>query len=41
MPGIHGPYESLARYRDFLASLNLKGFSVDSVQWRQMPGQED
>lgn len=41
MLGIHGPYESLDQYRDFLASLNIKGFSVDSVQWRQMPGQED
>lgn len=41
MLGIHGPYESLDQYRDFLASLNIKGFSVDSVQWRPMPGQED
>lgn len=41
MLGIHGPYESLDQYRDFLASLNVKGFSVDFVEWRKMPGQED
>lgn len=41
MIGIHGPYESLDQYRDFLASLNIKGFAVDFVEWRNMPGQED
>lgn len=42
MKGIHGPYESLDGYADFLSSLNLPGFSVGKVAWRnQFPGQED
>ncbi|WP_236860630.1 transglutaminase-like domain-containing protein [Candidatus Reidiella endopervernicosa] len=42
MKGIHGPYESLDEYANFLSSLNLQGFSVGEVVWRnQFPGQED
>lgn len=41
MKGIHGPYDSLREYADFLSSLTLKGFSVAEVKWREMPGQED
>lgn len=41
MRGVHGPYESLSRYADFLASLRIRGFAVESVEWRNMPGQED
>lgn len=42
MKGVHGPYESLDGYADFLSSLNLPGFSVGEVAWRnQFPGQED
>lgn len=41
MNGIHGPYDSLSEYRDFLASLNIKGFSVAEVRWRDMPGAVD
>lgn len=33
MMGVHGPYDSLDGYRDFLAGLNLKNFSVDFVKW--------
>ena len=38
--GIHGPYESLDEYASFLSSLNLKGFTLQEVVWRDMPGQE-
>lgn len=41
MQGLHGPYESLDEYRDFLASLSIPGFSVGEVLFRSMPGQED
>jgi len=41
MIGLHGPYETLEGYADFLASLNIKGFSVGEVKWRQMPGTYD
>ena len=41
MSGIHGPYDSLTAYADFLSSLNIKGFSPQSVKWRDMPGQVD
>jgi len=41
MRGVHGPYESLSGYADFLATLRIRGFAVDTVEWRDMPGQED
>jgi len=41
MKGIHGPYDSLDEYRDFLSSLRIKRFSVGQVMWREMPGQSD
>ena len=41
MIGVHGPYETLEGYADFLASLNIKGFSVGEVKWREMPGSYD
>lgn len=41
MQGIHGPYDSIDEYRDYLASLNLPGFEVGKVVFRDMPGQED
>lgn len=42
MTGVHGPYDSLEQYADFLRSLNIKRFSPESVEWRpNFPGQED
>lgn len=41
MEGTHGPYESLDDYKTFLASLNLKGFAVEMVKWRDIAGRED
>ena len=41
MNGIHGPYDSLDGYKDFLASLSIRGFSVDFVKWRDWPGTVD
>jgi len=41
MIGLHGPYETLEGYADFLASLNIKRFSVGEVKWREMPGSYD
>lgn len=41
MNGLHGPYDSLSEYSDFLAALNLKGFKVGDVRYRNMPGVED
>lgn len=41
MNGIHGPYNSLAEYVDFLASLRIKGFAVATARWREMPGEEE
>lgn len=41
MQGIHGPYNSLADYEEFLSSLDMPGFEVAEVRWREMPGQED
>ncbi len=38
MNGIHGPYDSLDDYKSFLASLNMSGFKVADVWWRDMPG---
>ena len=41
MLGIHGPYDSLGEYREFLASLRIPGFETDDVVFRDMPGEED
>ena len=41
MEGLHGPFESLDNYRDFLASLSIRGFAPEAVSWRDIPGQED
>ena len=41
MQGVHGPYNSLDEYRDYLSSLSLPKFGVDGVIFRNMPGQED
>lgn len=41
MIGLHGPYETLDGYADFLASLRIKSFAVGEVKWRQMPGTYD
>ena len=41
MQGVHGPYDSLDKYRDYLASLSLPNFKVGKVIFRDMPGQED
>jgi hypothetical protein len=41
MKGIHGPYDSLNEYRDFLDSLSISGFKVLSVYYHDMPGSED
>jgi hypothetical protein len=41
MQGVHGPYDSLNEYRDFLDSLSISGFKVGSVYFRDMPGTED
>ncbi|WP_135622409.1 hypothetical protein [Solemya pervernicosa gill symbiont] len=41
MQGIHGPYDSLDGYHNFLASLNITGFEVGEVAYRDMPGDED
>jgi hypothetical protein len=41
MKGIHGPYDSLNEYGDFLDSLSISGFKVLSVYYHDMPGSED
>ncbi|MFC1673608.1 transglutaminase-like domain-containing protein [Pseudomonadota bacterium] len=41
MIGIHGPYNSLDDYANFLTSLGIKGFSPERVFWREIPGQVD
>jgi hypothetical protein len=41
MQGVHGPYDSLDEYREFLSSLSLPGFEAGKVVFRDMPGQED
>ena len=41
MNGIHGPYDSLEDYKEFLASLKIRGFKVADVMWRDMPGELD
>lgn len=40
--GVHGPYESLEQYADFLRSLRIRHFAPESVEWRAVfPGQQD
>lgn len=39
--GVHGPYESLEGYKDFLVSLKVPGFAPEFVKWRDIPGQAD
>ncbi len=41
MMGVHGPYNSLDEYKNYLSSLNISGFGVGKVIFRDMPGQED
>ena len=42
MNGLHGPYDSLDQYRDFLKSLHLPKLGVDWVEWRsEFPGERD
>jgi hypothetical protein len=41
MMGVHGPYDSLDDYAGYLRSLDIKGFGVGEVRWREMPGQVD
>ena len=41
MQGVHGPYNSLDEYWDYLASLSIPNFEVAKVIFRDMPGQED
>lgn len=42
MKGIHGPYDSLEQYADYLRSLKIKRFTPELVEWRAtFPGQED
>ena len=35
MMGLHGPYDSLQDYQNFLAFLNIPGFKVELVEYRQ------
>jgi hypothetical protein len=41
MEGVHGPYDNLDGYKEFLAALNVKHFSPEFVRWRDVVGQED
>lgn len=42
MKGVHGPYDSLEQYAEYLRSLNIKRFAPELVEWRSsFPGQED
>lgn len=41
MKGVHGPYSSLNEYEKYLSSLDLEGFEVGRVYWRNMPGTVD
>lgn len=41
MKGVHGPYDSLDQYADFLRSLDIRKFAPELVEWRPVfPGQE-
>lgn len=40
--GVHGPYDSLEQYAEFLSSLRIRRFSPESVEWHPVfPGQQD
>jgi hypothetical protein len=42
MKGIHGPYDSLEQYAEYLRTLNIRRFAPELVEWRPtFPGQED
>lgn len=41
MQGVHGPYGALDDYAEYLKSLDMKGFGVAEVRWREMPGTVD
>lgn len=42
MNGVHGPYDSLDQYAEFLNSLRITRFSPESVEWKSIfPGQQD
>lgn len=41
MSGVHGPYASLKDYQAFLSSLSIASFAPASVQWRDIPGEQD
>lgn len=42
MNGVHGPYDSLEQYAQFIAGLRIAKFSPESVEWRSVfPGQQD
>lgn len=41
MKGVHGPYNDLLEYRDYLRTLSLPGMKVGSVYYRDMPGDID
>ncbi len=41
MQGLHGPYDTLEGYKDFLLSLSIRGFAPESVSWRDIPGRQD
>jgi hypothetical protein len=41
MQGLHGPYDSLSEYENYLDSLDLPNFGVALVKFRNMPGEED
>ena len=43
--GVHGPYESLDEYREFLAGLHIRNFEVAYVTWNPLgenkPGNQE
>lgn len=42
MNGVHGPYDSLAQYGDFITSLRIARFAPEPPEWRDsFPGQQD
>lgn len=42
MNGVHGPYDSLDQYADFINSLRIARFAAESVEWRNaFPRQQD
>lgn len=42
MNGVHGPYDSLDQYAEFINSLRIARFAAESVEWRNVfPGQQD